>query len=359
MAEYSIFTLGESQITISGGGQLDGVTQGSGVHLQDLQITLVSDAWEEVQITDNDTNFQDSDGSQRLNGDQIIDDTPYDNGTVVEAEYALTLSDGINSWTVVGFNFNTSSPAYGTVEGLAFIGGPGGFPPTGVPLTVTETFEGPSFAAAAYATPICYDRGTLILTDRGARRIEDLRPGDHVQTADNGPQAIRWIDGRHVVGAGRFAPVEFSAGAWGAEAPLRVSQQHRVLYRGPWAELLFGCDEVFVPAIHLVNGRDVRLLSRVRAQYFHLLLDRHEVIFANGVASESLHCAAAQGQGEGSDLPGFFPALPDLHSQSAPLARRDLRRHEAQVLVAMIDAARRDVDHSPGLRHIMAQRAAG
>lgn len=337
MPDYSIFMLDESQLTISGGGQLDGVTQGNGSHLVGLDITLNSDAWTEVAITDNDANFQDSDSSQRLDGAQTIGGTLYADGTVVEAEYSLTLSDGVNTWTAIGFNVNNSSPAYGTVEGLAFIGGPGGFPPIGVPLEVVAAQEGPNFAAAAYATPICYDAGTLIDTDRGARAIEDLRPGDLVGTVDDGLRPLLWIGGRHVIGAGRFAPVEIAAGMWGATRPLRVSQHHRVLVRDPMAELMFGVPEVFVPAISLTLLPGARLVQGTRCHYHHLMLDRHGVIRANGVLSESLHLADnASGEDAQEDLLRFFPALSSLTSGSGQLARPSLRRREADTLMRIL-----------------------
>lgn len=346
MANYSIFVLGESQLSISGGGQLDGVTQGDGSHLVGLTITLNSNAWAPVQISDGgtDSNFQDNDGDQRLNGAQTIDGVGYANNTQVEAEYGITLSDGVNTWQAVGFNVNNSSPSYATIEGLAFIGGPGGFPPVGVPLTVVSAQEGPNYQSGTYATPVCYDRGTLIATDRGPRPIQTLKPGDRVVTRDNGPVPIRWIGHRDVIGAGPFAPVEIAAGVLGAVTRLRVSQQHRILLTGPRAELLFGEAEVFVPAVHMVDGRDVRLVRFVPVQYHHILLDRHEVIEANGVASESLY----HGSAEAIDDTAFFPDLRDFPAPDTPLARRSLRRHESALLLA----GQSLVEPQAGLRHI-------
>jgi hypothetical protein len=76
MADYDIWVLGESQVTISGGGQLDGVTQGDGSHLVGRTITLNTRNWSAVAVTDNDSNFEDSDNSgQRLDGAQTIDGT--------------------------------------------------------------------------------------------------------------------------------------------------------------------------------------------------------------------------------------------------------------------------------------------
>lgn len=334
MAGYSIFALGDSQLSVSGGGQLDGVTQGDGSHLVGLEITLNSNAWTEVDISDDDTDFRDNDGSQRLDGAQSFDGTSYASGTRVEAEYGLTLTDGTDTWQVVGFNIVNSSPSYGTVEGLAFVGGPGGFPPVGVPLTVIGAQEGPNFEAAAYATPVCFDAGTLIDTPRGPRAIQTLAPGDLVCTQDHGAQPVRWIGARAAVAAGRFAPVTVAAGTLGAFAPLRVSQQHRMLIRSAAAELLFGSAEVFVPAAYLTDEANIRVSPGGIVTYLHLQLDRHEVIFANGVACESLHSA------QRTERPFFAEALPF----SGPLARPVLRRHEARLLRGMTDSpsARRD-----------------
>ncbi len=341
-------------MSISGGQQLDGVTQGDGSHLVGQTITLNANAWNPIQISDggSDVNFQDNDSNQTLNGSQTIDGITYAGGTRVEAEYGLTLTDGVNTWQVVGFNVNNSSPAYGTVEGLAFIGGPGGFPPTGVALTVSGAAEGPNYAVTSYATPICYDRGTLIATDKGPRPIESLRIGDRVMTRDNGAQPIRWIGGRHAIGSGRFAPVEIPAGILGAAAPLRVSQQHRILLRGARVELLFGECEVFAPAIHLVGRNGIRLINGGRVAYFHLLLDRHEIIVANGVASESLHIQAGREPGN-ADAALFFPELADLATGLAAtavktLARRSLRRFESLSLLARAEV----IEPEPALRHI-------
>lgn len=175
MADYSIYILDESDITIDG-AVLDGVTQGSGSHMVGATIVLENDNWNEVLVTDNDSDFGDTDGSQVLNGDQVIDGVTYAGGTALEAEYALTVTDGTNTYTVVAFNVNNSNPAYGTIEGLAFIGPEGGFPPVGVELTVISNEEGPNYAAADYATPICFGPGTLIGTAIGPRPVEMLSP---------------------------------------------------------------------------------------------------------------------------------------------------------------------------------------
>ena len=138
--------------------------------------------WIEVEITDpgSDTDFRDNDGGQRLVNPLSLDGQSFSAGTVVEAEYSFTVSYGTQSWTLIAFNVRTGSPPFGTVEGLAFIGPEGGFPPTGVPLEITGAAEGPNFDSSEYATPICFAAGTQIAVPGGTRAVEKLRAGDIV-----------------------------------------------------------------------------------------------------------------------------------------------------------------------------------
>ena len=338
-ADYSIYVLGESQISISGGGQLDGVDQGNGTHLNGLTITLNTGTWAAIEITDDDADFQDSDNSQRLFGAQTIDGTSYASNTVVEAEYGITVTDGVNTWQLVGFNVNNSSPAYGTVEGLAFIGGPGGFPPVGVALTVSGTFEGPSFAATTYATPICVVSGTMVMTPQGGRAVEDIAAGDAVITRDHGIQVVRWTGASRFEAKGTCAPVRFETGVLGNTEPLLVSQQHRVLVEGWQAELLFGEEMVLVPAIHLLNDTDVRLKRGGQVQYHHLLLDEHAVILTNGAWTESFHpggeALRTVSPSARAQLLSILPQLKDIDAtQISSCGYPVLKQHEG-ALVAL------------------------
>ncbi len=336
MANYSIFVLGESQLSISLAQGLDGLTQGTGIHLIGQTITIDSRAATEVFVTDggSDANFADNDNNQLLDGDQTIDGTLFTDGTRVEAEYGITLTDGTNTWQAVAFNVNNSSPSYATVEGIAFIGGPGQFPPAGVPLTVVSTQEGPSFEAVDYVTPICYGSGTLIETDRGHIAIEKLCAGDKVRTQDDGFLPVQWTGTQEVIAAGRFRQVEIPAGVLSNFAPLKVSQQHRMLISHPLAELLFAATEVFVPAISLVDAGVADLSGHKTACFHHVLLERHSIIRANGAASESLLTAQPMDQQNPDYL--FFPKLAGRVTQATEIARPALKRREASFLLQFI-----------------------
>lgn len=288
MPDYNIYVLDESDLTLSG-GQLDGLDQGDGSHLVGETLTINASNWYSVAISDGgDSDFRDNDGNQTLNGAQTIDGVLYSDGTRVEAEYSLTLTDGTDTWTVVGFNVNNSSPAYGTVEGLAFIGGPGGFPPVGVPLTISAAGEGPNFEVSEYATPICFARGTRVMTPGGLRRVETLGPGRLVQTRDNGFQPVLWIGQSQFPAVGPAAPIKLRPGALGNERALVLSPNHRVLLTGWRAEMLFGEPEVLAPAAALRD--DIRILRQPggTVEYVHLAFERHEVILSEDLWTESL-----------------------------------------------------------------------
>lgn len=303
MPVVSVWMLEESNITISGGAILDGITQGDGSHLVGNTITLDAPLWKETFIDDGDANFDDNDTSQALSGAQTINGVTYASGTRVEAEYTLVLRDPATNitYTVYGYNVSTGSPAFGTIEGLSFVGGAFGFPPTGVALEVISASEGPgsqgqpSETYADLAFP-CFTPGTLIRTPAGPRRIDDLQVGDPVVTRDHGTQVLRWI-GRVTVSAAALAarpalrPVEVLPGALGHRLPERrlvLSQQHRLLVSGWKAQILFGSDEVLVAARDLVNDRSIRNCPPQEVTYLHLLFDAHEVIWAEGVETESL-----------------------------------------------------------------------
>jgi hypothetical protein len=137
-------------------------------------------------------------------------------------------------------------------------------------------------------TFVCFAAETRIATAMGGIAAGEVWEGDHVATLDAGPQPVVWTGQRRVAGTGRNAPVLFTNGAIGNHAPLRLSQQHRVLVRSPLAELMFGASEVLVPAKALVDGVSVQIVPCRQITYVHLLLPRHQLVMAEGAPCESL-----------------------------------------------------------------------
>lgn len=147
-----------------------------------------------------------------------------------------------------------------------------------------------------WADVTCFCAETLISTSRGLHRIDTISIGDQIKTPD-GFSRVRWI-GHRVVGAGELArfpklrPVRITAGALGNGLPTRdlvVSRQHRMMVHSKIAARMFGQDQVLVPAIMLTEMPGIFIDESVdRIEYYHLLFDDHEIIFAQGAATESL-----------------------------------------------------------------------
>jgi len=193
-----------------------------------------------------------------------------------------------------------------------------------------ENFEEVNFSV------ICFARGTRIETDRGEIAVEDLAAGDLVRTLDNGLQPIRWIGSTTVPARGALAPIEIRAGALGNRETLRVSPQHRMLMQGWRVELLFGEAETLVPAKHLLNDSTIRRIEGGEVEYFHVLFDRHEIVFAEGIPSESFHPGAVGlgGMAEPTreEILALFPHLRHDAEAFGTSARRSLRGFEAAAL---------------------------
>src|SRR5690606_25389196 len=182
-----------------------------------------------------------------------------------------------------------------------------------------------------------------IATPGGERAIEDLKAGDLVMTLDHGPQPLRWVGSRRVAAIGKLAPVEIAAGVLGNRRPLRVSPQHRMLVGGWAVELAAGTAEAFATARHLVDGRSIRTVTGGEVEYFHLLLDRHEVILAEGAASESFHPGPQGMQAmtleARAEIRALFPDIArDAGQGYGPLARPMLTQAEARLVATRLAA---------------------
>ena len=184
--------------------------------------------------------------------------------------------------------------------------------------------------------PPCFTAGTMIKTPCGEIPVEDLQIGDLVSTKDHGARPIRWIGQRRVVGQGDFAPILFKAGAIGNRRDLRLSPQHRILLQDWRAELFFGETEVLCAANQLLNDSSILKSPCESVTYVHLMFDQHEVIYAEGAATESF-LAGEYLCGDNSalmaEIRAIFPEVNQIPAQQIA-ARRIARGFEVAAFLA-------------------------
>ena len=135
-----------------------------------------------------------------------------------------------------------------------------------------------------YTLVACFAGGTRILTARGEIPVEQLRPGDRVPTTAGRLAPISWIGHRQVKTRSHprpwdIMPVRVAAGAFAPGQPLRdllLSPDHAVL-----------ADGHLVPVRYLLNGATISRETVSEVTYWHVELDRHAALFADGLPAES------------------------------------------------------------------------
>ncbi len=176
----------------------------------------------------------------------------------------------------VYFETTQSGTFVGTITVNAVSTLPDGSDPVTLPVQ-TLVLE-----ANTFGEPVaCFLAGTQIETAAGMVPVEALRVGDLVCTASGGSQPVIWIGQRRVfpATAKALAPVRIRRGAMGQNRPCRdlfLSPDHAVFAEG-----------VLIPVRCLVDGARIVQEPMPEAHYFHIELDRHDIVLAEGLAVES------------------------------------------------------------------------
>ncbi|MEM6637918.1 MAG: Hint domain-containing protein [Pseudomonadota bacterium] len=193
---------------------------------------------------------------------------------------------------------------------------------------------------------LCFVSGTLIATPDGQRAVEDIGIGDQVLTRDNGAQPVAWTGQRAIGGARLYAmpemrPLMIRADAFGTgepDADLFVSPDHRMLLQGAVSQAIFGTDEVLVAARDLRDDLRVRVDHwRKSVTYHHLMFEAHQIVWANGLPSETFHPMDTDlDRLDDAGRLSLIATAPDIYrtpSDFGGYARRALDRAEAAILL--------------------------
>jgi len=196
------------------------------------------------------------------------------------------------------------------------------------------------FVKVTTTTAPCFVAGTEIVTQSGLKKVEALMPGDMVLTRDNGFQPLLWIGTTMRQATGSDAPIRLAKDALGNHEAVEFSPNHRILIKSSQAAMLFGESEVLVKAKDLLNGDTITVREDHRpVTYVHILFDRHEIVRANGLDSESYH--PGQETLDSFDAETRDEILRLMPNSDAlmgygfgPSARVSLRKYEAEALMA-------------------------
>lgn len=144
--------------------------------------------------------------------------------------------------------------------------------------------------ATAQLPPQCFLRGTRIRTDDGDRNVENLKIGDLLPTAFGAMRPVQWIARYRYLKSDPTKP-------WVSDVrPVRVAYSaidrdlpHVDLYLTKDHSLFI--DGVLVPVVNLINGTTITLYDASEfdvLEYFHIKLDSHDVVYAEGALCETL-----------------------------------------------------------------------
>ena len=185
----------------------------------------------------------------------------------------------------------------------------------------------------------CFTPGVMLATSRGNVPAGQIRVGDLLQTADNGYQPVIWTGKR------TLSPAELRQrpnlrpyclrpnGLLSPERPMLLSPQHRLLVnkRTFAKDVHFG--ESFLSA-KLLSAVDRNCSQRtgmdMAVTYVHLMTERHEVVFAEGIATETFWPGPEAVRGlsaeDMQELFYLFPNLAAVHGLTGGLGRGHVQK---------------------------------
>jgi ELWxxDGT repeat protein len=268
----------------------------------------------------------------------------------------LWVSDGTPDGTHMLEDINpsgSSSPtSFADVDGLLFFNAFDGtshgvWETDGTAGGTEKLFDTPATTpiTAGFDAVACYCRGTRISAGRGQRKVENLRIGDLVRTRSGRLRPIKWIgrrsyNGRFIASRNDILPICFKAGSLGDTIPARdlwISPHHAMYFENA------GHGGMLIEARDLINGVSIVQAEQVESvEYFHIELETHDVIIAEGALSETFVDVDCRGMFHNADeYAALYPDVPTRPAQYC--APRCEQGYE-------VEAVRAGIEKRAGLR---------
>ena len=144
-----------------------------------------------------------------------------------------------------------------------------------------------------------FARGTLIQTVQGDNAIEDLQPGDMINTSSGEPARLIWIGSSSFIPADsgrRLSLIRIMPDSFGEGRPssfLTLGPAARVLQTPPHLRAEAGRTRLLTPVRAFLDGVNViEVAPPTPVRLFHICLSRHAAIKAGGLEMETFHPGA-------------------------------------------------------------------
>ena len=173
---------------------------------------------------------------------------------------------------------------------------------------------------------LCFASGTRLAIAGGTAVVDDLAVGDVVVTVSGARLAVRWLGHRTIdchthSHPHEVRPVRIAAHAFGGSRPARD------LFLSPGHPVLVGADADgagghLVPIMCLINGTTIERVAVDKITYWHVELDEHDILLAEGLPAESYIDLGSRPWFSGADGALYDPdmALPGMPGRCRPVA---------------------------------------
>jgi len=157
-----------------------------------------------------------------------------------------------------------------------------------------------------------FGRGALLQTDMGPCAVEDLLPGDRVQTSDAGMQTLLWKGSITIVpGSQNMRPemgtmTRVTSDSMGLGRPnpdLVLGPSARIVHQANGIKALTGSEAAFVPMRDFIDDASViELRPAAPVEAYQLGFEGHHMVAVNGLEIETLHPGPAHTLGLRQDM---------------------------------------------------------